>query len=103
MAFSIKEALRKAKIAHRNDNIDEAAKIYGEILKIDRGHADANHNLGLIAFSRGKKEIALSLLKAALDAEPTAELFRSSYLEALIKQTASRGRPSNIRYRARGI
>ena len=85
MDFSIEQALRKAIIAHRSRNIDEAAKIYGEILKVDRQHANANHNLGLIAFSRGKTEIALSLLKAALDEMPRAEQFRSSYIGALIE------------------
>ena len=50
------------------------------------GHPDANHNLGLLAVSFNKADLALPLFKTALEANPKIEQFWLSYIDALIKE-----------------
>jgi hypothetical protein len=49
-------------------------------------HPDANHNLGVVAVSVNKADLALPLFKAALEANPKVEQFWLSYINALIKE-----------------
>ena len=49
-------------------------------------HPDANHNLGILAVSVNKADVALPLLKTALEANPKIEQFWLSYIDALIKE-----------------
>lgn len=85
MQFSIEEALRRGVAAHKEGNLKDAESCYRSILKYQPEHADANHNLGLLALSVNKTEIALPLLKTALESNPKTEQFWLSYIEALVK------------------
>ena len=49
-------------------------------------HPDANHNLGVLAVSANKADVALPLFKTALEANPKIERFWLSYNDALIKE-----------------
>jgi Tfp pilus assembly protein PilF len=49
-------------------------------------HADANHNLGVMAVSVNKADAALPLFKTALEANPKIEQFWLSYIDALTKE-----------------
>ena len=69
MELTIKQALEKGITAHRKGNLNEAANIYRYILNTFPKHPDANHNLGLIAASSNKAEIALNLFKTS-ETEP---------------------------------
>ena len=51
-----------------------------------RTHPDANHNLGVLAVSVKKADMALPLFKTALEANPKIEKFWLSYIDALIKE-----------------
>lgn len=84
MKLTIDEALQKGIAAHKAGQFQEADRYYTAILGAWPKHPDANHNMGLLAISLGKIELALSFLKAALEANPSVDQYWLSYLDALI-------------------
>ena len=86
MELTIKQALQQGISAHKEGNLQEAERLYQAILQSQPAHADANHNLGVIAVSVSKVELALPLFKTALEANPKIEQFWLSYIDALIKE-----------------
>ena len=86
MELTLDEALQKAVEAHKTGQIQEAERFYTIILQSQPKHPDANHNLGLLAVSVNKADVALPLFKAALEANPKMEQFWLSYINALIKE-----------------
>ena len=85
MKLNIKQALQKAMNAHKEGKLQYAESLYRLILQSHPFHADANHNLGVLAMSVNKHQDALPLLKTALEANPKIEQFWLSYIDALIK------------------
>ena len=86
MELTIEQALRQGVAAHKGGNLEEAERLYRAILRSDPKHADANHNLGVMAVSVNKADAALPLFKVALETNPKIEQFWFSYLDALIKE-----------------
>jgi tetratricopeptide (TPR) repeat protein len=86
MELTLDEALQKAVEAHKTGQIQEAERFYTIILQSQPKHPDANHNLGLLAVSVNKADVALPLFKTALEANPKIEQFWLSYIDALIKE-----------------
>jgi len=86
MELTIEQALQQGMTAHRAGKIQDAERLYRAILQSQPAHPDANHNLGVIAVSVNKGELALSLFKTALEANPKIEQFWLSYIDALIKE-----------------
>ena len=73
--------LKKALINHKNSNYQQADLLYHQVLDIDSHHPDANHNLGLILFANGKKELANNYFKTAISYHPQILQFRISYFQ----------------------
>jgi tetratricopeptide (TPR) repeat protein len=86
MELTIDQALQKAVEAHKAGKLAEAEALYRAILQAQPKHPDANHNLGVLAVSLNKSELALLFLKTALEANPNQGQFWLSYLDALIKE-----------------
>ena len=86
MELTIEQALQQGVTAHKEGKLQEAQRIYSTILQSQPAHPDANHNLGVIAVSVDKVELALPLFKAALEANPKVEQFWLSYIDALVKE-----------------
>jgi tetratricopeptide (TPR) repeat protein len=86
MELTIEQALQQGVTAHKEGKLEEAERLYRAILQSQPLHPDANHNLGLIAVSVNKANVALPLFKTALEANPKIEQFWLSYIEALIKE-----------------
>ena len=63
MELTIEQALKQGVSAHKAGKLQEAERLYRAILQSQPTHADANHNLGLIAISVNKSAAALPLLK----------------------------------------
>lgn len=79
------ESLAAAVLHHQAGRLDRAEALYREILLADPRHADANHNLGVLALQAGKPADALPCLLAALDANPGKKQFWASYVDALMR------------------
>lgn len=77
-------AMRTAIDHHLAGLLPEAEKLYRFVLQALPGHADANHNLGLLAVQIGQPLAALPYLKAALSVKPAQGLYALSYAEALL-------------------
>ena len=86
MELTLNEVLQKAIEAHKAGQIQEAERLYKAILQSQPAHPDASHNLGVIAVSVSKADVALPLFKTAIEANPKIEQFWLSYIDALIKE-----------------
>jgi tetratricopeptide (TPR) repeat protein/2-polyprenyl-3-methyl-5-hydroxy-6-metoxy-1,4-benzoquinol methylase len=84
MKLTIHQALQKAIEAHKGGKLQEAEGLYRAILQDQPNHPDANHNLGVLAVSVNKPEIAVPLFKTSLEANPSQGQFWMSYVNALI-------------------
>ena len=86
MESSIEKILQQGVAAHKEGKLQDAERLYRAILQSQPAHPDANHNLGVLAVSLNKADAALPLFKTALKANPKAEQFWVSYIDALIKE-----------------
>ena len=81
--IKIEEALQRAIVAHQSGDTTEADRYYTAILNVQPDHADANHNLGILAMELQRSEIALPLFQKAIDANPAFKQFYLTYIQAL--------------------
>jgi predicted O-linked N-acetylglucosamine transferase (SPINDLY family) len=58
--------------------LEKSEAIFQKILQRNRGHADANHLLGVIALQRGQHERAIRLMGQAIQANPGAAIFHNN-------------------------
>ena len=86
MELTIEQALQQAVEAHKAGKLQDAEHMYRAILQVQPNHPDANHNLGVLAVSVNKAEVALPLFKTALEANPSQEQFWLSDIDALITE-----------------
>jgi tetratricopeptide (TPR) repeat protein len=84
MEVTLKQAWERGLAAHRDGKLGDAEKFYRAILEAQPRHAEANHNLGVLALSSGRSLDALPMLKKALDANPSIDQFWLTYIGALI-------------------
>ena len=75
MEVTIEQALQQGITAHKEGKLQDAERLYRAILKSQPAHPDANHNLGVLAVSVNKADVALPLFKIALEASPDVEQF----------------------------
>ena len=75
---------------HNFGQLQEAARLYCEVLHSQPAHAAASHNLGLLMLQLGVPEAALAHLEAALAQKPESQRYWLSYIDALdrLGQTA---------------
>ena len=60
--MKIGETLKKGVTAHKQGKLKEAEHFYRKVLNLNSKQPDANHNLGVIAETSGKYELALKYL-----------------------------------------
>jgi len=61
-----RESLESGLQLHRTGRLEQAEKVYRRLLRVDPGHADALHLLGLINHQRGEKELAVASIGKAI-------------------------------------
>lgn len=71
MNITAHDAVQRAVNAHEAGEINEAIKLYNEILHDTPDHIIANHNMGKIAVDLGRFDTAIQYFKTALEANPT--------------------------------
>ena len=86
MELTVEQALQQGVAAHREGELQDAERLYRAILQSQPLHPDANHNLGVLAVSVNKADVALPLFKTALEANLKIEQYWLSYIDALIKE-----------------
>ena len=86
MEQTIEKLLQEGMAAHNEGKLQDADRLYRLVLKSCPNHPDANHNLGLLAASDNKTDIALPFFKAALEALPKEGKYWVNYIDALIKE-----------------
>lgn len=86
MELTIEQTLAQGVALHKEGKLQDAERLYRQILQSQPAHPDANHNLGLVAVSVNKAEGALPLFKTALDGNPDIDQFWLSYIGVLIKK-----------------
>jgi tetratricopeptide (TPR) repeat protein len=82
----VNQLFQEAVTAHQEGKLEEAEKLYREILETEPTQIDANHNLGLLLISLNKSAEAIPLLKIAVETNPSIEQFWVSYTTALINE-----------------
>jgi protein O-GlcNAc transferase len=85
-ALTINQALEQAIAHHRAGELPQAEQLYQAILQVEPTHADANHNLGVLATQVNKTAEALPFFKTAIESNPRPAKFWFSYLDALIQE-----------------
>ncbi len=70
-ALNVAQALEIALEHHRNDRLNEAEKMYREILQVQPKHPDALHLLGVIRYQRNEYETAIDFFKQAIAVNAT--------------------------------
>lgn len=70
---------------HQAGKLQEAGRLYREILQEHPNHPDANYNLGILEVQMKQPENGLSHFMAALDADPTCGQYWLSYIDALFQ------------------
>ena len=58
MKVTIAQALERGVTAHKEGKLQEAEKLYRAILQSQPQHPDANHNLGVLAVSVNRTDVA---------------------------------------------
>lgn len=77
-------SLEQAIEAQKAGRVQEAEGLYRAILLQEPYHSDANHNLGILAISVKNYDVAIPLLKTALETNPRQGQYWLSYINALI-------------------
>jgi tetratricopeptide (TPR) repeat protein len=68
---------------HRAGQLDEAERIYRQVLEIDANHADSLHLLGVMAYQGGDCERAVEMINKAIAINPKAASYHSNLGNAL--------------------
>jgi hypothetical protein len=77
MELTIEQALQQGVAAHKEGKLQDAERLYRAILQSTPLHPDDNHNLGILAVSVNKADVALALPKTAFEANPAIMHYRN--------------------------
>jgi len=69
-AVSLAQTMHDALRAQRNGATNEAADLYRRVLQADPANFDATHMLGLVEYEYGRHDVALALIRRAIELRP---------------------------------
>lgn len=84
-AQTIEQAFQQAVELHRTGHLPEAEQLYQGILQVQPNHAEANHNMGVLAVQAKQPAAGLQYFMAALEANPAHGQYWLSYSDALFQ------------------
>jgi predicted O-linked N-acetylglucosamine transferase (SPINDLY family) len=82
---TLDRAFQQAVELHRAGRLPEAEQLYQAILQVQPAHAEANHNMGVLAVQANQPAAGLQYFMAALEANPAHGQYWLSYSDALLK------------------
>jgi len=82
--MDIEQSLQQAIAHHQAGQIQDAERLYYDILQVAPKHPDANHNLGVLHKQSKQLKSALSLFRTALEVNPDQDQFWISCINVLI-------------------
>jgi len=75
---AVQAMLDSALALHRAGQFEPAAKLYGQILKIDSNHADSLHLLGMVANQARMTDLAIELIEKAISINHRVAAYHSN-------------------------
>lgn len=75
--------MQQAMAHHRRGELEQAARLYHDVLEHAPENADALHLTGVVAHQQGRNEDAVALISRAIERNPRAPAFRSNLGMAL--------------------
>jgi tetratricopeptide (TPR) repeat protein len=84
-SMNMEASLGKATHYHRRGDLEEALKVYAEIIEKDPQFADAHYNTGLVYLEQEKLDKALKSFNIAIEVDPTYS--RAYYYKGLILES----------------
>src|SRR6185437_16354098 len=84
MTLSLEQAMQDAIAHHRAGRLDEAERLYRAALAARPNHAEAWHNLGVVAVQRGNVAAGLPHFERALEQDKQTPLYWISQARALL-------------------
>ena len=85
MLDNVDAALESAISSHEAGDLILAGEKYLEILKVDPGHPDANHNFGLLTVKLGEPAMGIQFFRTAIESIPTISEYWVSCIKTLIE------------------
>ncbi len=82
---AMNEVMQMALQHETEGQLEQAAMLYQEVLKIQPDNAEANYKLGIVAFNLHGVSEALPLLEKAVQCEPENEQYWVAYIDALMQ------------------
>ena len=79
--FKVKDALKNALHARKNNDYKKADILYKVILNIYPENPDANYNMGLLAIEINRHQEAITFFEKAIKSNPKNQKYWLSYLE----------------------
>src|SRR3989338_2679049 len=83
--LTVEQTLHRAIARHQAGERQEAGELYLSILQADPKHAEANHNMGVLAVQMKQPAAGLPYFMAALDADPARGQYWLNYIDALFQ------------------
>ncbi len=81
--FALNATLNSALQCHKTGNLEQAEKLYRQVLSQSPDHPDALHLMGFLAIQKGKNEEAVILIEKAIEKKPNSAAFYANYAVAL--------------------
>ena len=82
--MNIEQSLQQANSYDHAGQIQDAERLYNDILQIEPKHPEANHNLAKLLIQKDQVQAALPLFLNALESKPNSILFWLGYINTLI-------------------
>jgi predicted TPR repeat methyltransferase len=83
--ITIEEAIAAGIALHRQGRMEDAARVYQDVLDTDADNPDALHFLGVLQHQRGDSAAGVALIRRAIDREPTHADMRSNLGNVLMQ------------------
>jgi len=83
-ADTVRQTFAAGLAEHRAGRLDQAERLYRQVLAADRRHPDSLHLLGVIASQAGRHEVALDLIGEAIALAPDTAVYHMNLGNALL-------------------